>query len=159
MSDKNAPGLEGPILVSACLLGVACRYNGHSKRDDRVAEWLMGKAIVPVCPESLSGLPVPREPAEIESGDGHHVKKGKARVLMRDGRDVTKEFMRGAREALKIARITGARSALLKERSPSCGVHHVYNDGRLEPGVGVFTALLEDDGILVFSERDLHQGG
>lgn len=143
------------ILVSACLVGVACRYNGASKKDESVMAWLTGKTFVPICPESLSGLPIPREPADFDQGDGNTVKNGKTRILLRNGADVTREFLRGATEALKIARLVGADSALLKDRSPSCGVHQVYNAGRLVPGAGLFTALLLQEGIVVFSEKDL----
>jgi len=143
------------ILVSACLLGVNCRYNGMSKKDERVIEWLKGKRFVPVCPESLSGLPAPREPADYDAGDGSLVKCGKARILSRDGRDWTKEFLRGAAEVVKIARLVGATRAVLKERSPSCGVHQVYVQGKLGPGKGLLTTLLEQERIPVLSELDL----
>jgi len=111
--------------------------------------------LVPVCPESLSGLPVPREPAEFDQGDGTTVKSGRTRIMMRDGTDVTREFMRGAAEARKIARLVGAEEAILKDRSPSCGVHQVYNQGKLVPGVGCFTAMLVEEGIKVRSEKDV----
>ena len=143
------------ILASACLLGVACRYNGTSRIHDNVISQLEGRRLVPVCPESLSGLPVPREPAEFDQGDGTTVKSGRTRIMMRDGTDVTREFMRGAAEARKIARLVGAEEAILKDRSPSCGVHQVYNQGKLVPGVGCFTAMLVEEGIKVRSEKDV----
>ena len=148
---------DKPILVSACLLGVACRYNGMSKKDERVIEWLRGRRFVPICPESLSGLPVPREPADYGEGDGSLVKCGKARILSRDGRDWTKEFLRGATECVKIARLVGATRAILKERSPSCGVHQVYVRGKLVNGRGLLTALLLQEGVLVESETELKE--
>jgi len=146
---------EEVILVSACLLGVNSRYNGMSKKDERVIEWLKGRRFVPVCPESLSGLPVPREPADYDAGDGSQVRCGKARILSRDGQDWTREFMRGATECVKIARLVGATRAVLKERSPSCGVHQVYVRGQLTDGKGLLTALLEQEGILSISETEI----
>ena len=143
------------ILVSACLLGVACRYNGASGKNDKVIEWAAGKAIVPVCPESLSGLPIPRDPAEFDAGDGSLVRSGKARIVQRSGADVTREFMRGAVESLRIAHLCGAKQALLKDRSPSCGVYNVYRKGKLARGVGCFTALLLLEGVAVKSEKDI----
>lgn len=146
---------EPVVLVSACLLGVACRYNGTSKRYDNVVEYVKDKRFVPVCPESFSGLPVPRLPAEFDHGDGTTLRSGKNRLLMRDGKDVTRAFLRGASEAMKIARLSGASLAVLKDRSPSCGVYEVYNQGRIVQGVGCFTALLLLDGIKVQSEKEV----
>jgi len=146
---------EQTILVSACLLGVASRYDRSSKKDQRVIEFLRGKRFVPVCPESLSGLPVPRQPAMFDRGDGADVLSGKSRVLLRTGEDVTEEFLRGAQECLKIARLAGASAAVLKERSPSCGVRRVYVDGKLLPGTGLFTAFLMEEGVKVYSEEEL----
>lgn len=142
------------ILVSACLLGVACRYNGTSRKHDDVISMLEGKRFVPICPESLSGLPVPREPAEFDKGDGTTLKSGRTRIIMRDGTDVTREFMRGATETLKIVRLVGAHEAILKDRSPSCGVHQVYNKGKLVTGIGCLTAMLIEQGIHVRSEKE-----
>lgn len=143
------------ILVSACLLGVACRYNGSSRKNDKVVEWVKDKRFIPVCPESLSGLPVPREPAEYDMGDGATVRNGKARIVLRGGQDVTNEFMRGAIESLKIAHLAGAKEAILKDRSPSCGVYSVYRRGEIARGVGCFTALLLLEGVAVRSEKDI----
>ncbi|MFO8057276.1 MAG: DUF523 domain-containing protein [bacterium] len=146
---------EPVVLVSACLLGVACRYNGTSKRHEKVIEYVKDKRFVPVCPESLSGLPVPRLPAEFDRGDGTTLRSGKNRLFMRDGRDVTRPFLRGSSEAMKIARLAGATKAVLKDRSPSCGVYEVYNHGSIVKGVGCFTALLILDGIGVLSEKEV----
>ena len=143
------------IIVSACLLGVNCRYSGMSKKDDKVIEFLVGKHFVPVCPESLSGLPIPREPADFDRGDGTMTKNGKNQVVDRDGINVTKKFLRGASEAMKICKLSGAKSAILKDRSPSCGVHQVYNEGTLVNGVGIFTAMLLLEGVKVMSEKDI----
>lgn len=151
MSSTDSP----VILVSACLLGVACRYNGVSRKQDNVISFLKGKRFVPICPESLSGLPVPREPAEFDQGDGTTVRSGKSRILLADGADVTEAFLRGAAESLKISRLVGASEAVLKDHSPSCGVYQVYNRGRLVSGVGVFSAMLLLEGVALKSEWDI----
>ena len=100
------------LLVSACLLGLRCRYDGQSKRMDGLERLLaLPVSLVPVCPEVFGGLPTPRMPAERQG----------ERVRALDGRDVTENYRRGAEEALRLAQLLGARTALLKERSPSCG--------------------------------------
>jgi uncharacterized protein YbbK (DUF523 family) len=146
---------EKVYLVSACLLGIDCRYNGFSKKDERVIGWAHGKRVVPVCPESLSGLPIPRDPAEFDEGDGTMLRSGRSRLVTREGVDVSKAMLRGATEALKIARLVGATDAVLKDRSPSCGVYEVYNQAELVAGIGCFTALLLMEGVAVRSEKDL----
>ena len=148
----------GPILVSACLLGRACRYDGGHCRHEGVVRFLAGRVIVPVCPESLGGLVIPRPPAEIAGGDGRDVLAGRARVLDREGRDVTAAFRRGAEATLARAEACGAKAAILKERSPSCGVRWIY-DGTfsrtLRPGLGVAAALLAGRGIVLASEEEV----
>jgi uncharacterized protein YbbK (DUF523 family) len=146
---------EPVILVSACLLGVNCRYNGASRKDDRVIEYVKGKRFAPVCPESLTGLPVPRLAAEFDGEDGSGVRNGRSRVVLRDGTDVTREFIKGAVESIKLARLLGATEAVLKDRSPSCGVYEVYNNGEVIGGVGCFTAFLLLEGVKVKSEKDV----
>ena len=136
------------LLVSACLLGVPCRYNGSSKGIPGLRERLSGCALFPVCPEVLGGLPTPRPPAE-RVGD---------RVRTRDGRDVTEAYLRGARAALRVARENGCAVALLKERSPSCGCGLIYDgsfSGVLSPGSGVAAELLAQNGIRVIGESRL----
>ncbi|SEM55028.1 DUF523 domain-containing protein [Nonomuraea pusilla] len=149
------------ILVSACLMGRRVRYDGGAKTsgDARLARWREEGRLVPFCPEVAGGLPVPRPAAEIEPGaSGADVLAGAARVLAADGSDVTAEFVRGARAALDAARAAGARLAVLKEGSPSCGSLTIYDGtfgGRRVAGHGVTTALLEQHGIRVFSEDHL----
>jgi uncharacterized protein YbbK (DUF523 family) len=145
------------ILVSSCLLGRPVRYDGTGKRSDhrQFEQWRAEGRLVPVCPEIRGGLPVPRPPAEIHGGFGADVLDGRARVLTRDGTDVTAHFLAGARHALEEARAAGARMAILKESSPSCGVARIYDgtfSGTRVPGEGVTTALLERHGIAVFAE-------
>lgn len=132
------------IIVSACLAGFRCRYDGKSVPDaDVVALVKSGKAI-PVCPEMLGGLPCPRIPAE-RTADGTH-------VLTREGVDVTEAYRLGAKETLRLARLYGCEKAILKARSPSCGYGQIYDgtfSGTLKDGVGVTAQLLAENGIAV----------
>lgn len=133
------------ILLSACLMGVSCRYDGGGKLLDGLTELMELAQVVPVCPEILGGLPTPRTPSE-RVGE---------RVLAKDGADVTAAFERGANEALRLARLYGASYALLKERSPSCGSGMIYDGsfgGRVVPGDGVTGALLKANGVAVYGE-------
>ncbi|MGH2819894.1 MAG: DUF523 domain-containing protein [Actinomycetota bacterium] len=152
--------LPEPVLVSACLVGRACRFDGSSLEDDRVGRLVAEGRAVPACPEEDGGLGTPRPPAEIRGGDGRDVLAGRARVVTRDGRDVTSAYLTGAERALEAARAAGARTAILKARSPSCGkgcIHDGSFSRRLVPGDGVTVALLEAHGIEVLSEEDLGQ--
>ena len=139
------------ILVSACLLGVNCRYDGKNGCRDEVLKLLREYELIPVCPEVLGGLPTPRPPAE-RLPDG--------RVVTREGKDVTAEYRSGAEQALALARKQGCVLAVLKERSPSCGRGRIY-DGTfsrtLIPGSGVAAQLLEENGILVYGESQLEE--
>ncbi|GAA4242858.1 DUF523 domain-containing protein [Actinomadura meridiana] len=148
------------ILVSSCLVGRPVRYDGAAKplHADLFEQWRTEGRLVPFCPEISGGLPVPRPPAEIIDGDGHAVLDGTARIRTAKGEDVTAEFLQGAHQALATARRSGARITLLKEGSPSCGSHRIYDGthtGTRIPGEGVTAALLERSGIQVFSENDL----
>ncbi len=133
------------ILISACLLGSACRYDGMSKGSPW-AEALAGEhQLVPVCPEQLGGLPTPRVPSEKTGG----------RVMTKDGADVTEQYLRGAQETLRLCRILGCEAAILKERSPSCGSGEIYDGtftGTLTGGWGVTADLLRSAGIPVWGE-------
>lgn len=136
------------LLVSACLLGLPCRYDGASRRLDGMEALLERHDCVPVCPEQLGGLPTPRPPAERRDGG----------VFTRDGLDVTPEFCRGAEAALDLARLCGCQAALLKERSPSCGcgvIHDGSFSGGLVAGDGVTAALLKAADIPVYGESRL----
>lgn len=137
------------VLVSACLLGVGCRYDGAGKPMPRLAQLLAAPVhLVPFCPEIYGGLPTPRVPAERKNGG----------VWTRDGRDVTAAYQRGAQEALRLCRLMGCTHALLKERSPSCGCGAIYDGsftGTLIPGRGVTAELLQDNGITVWGESAL----
>lgn len=138
------------ILVSACLLGVPCRYDGQSKAHPLARALCEKHHVVPVCGEIFGGLPTPRPPAEIQ-GD---------RVVTRDGRDVTEAYRRGAEAAAQLARLTGAQAAVLKERSPSCGSGAVYDgtfSGVLTEGWGITAALLRQQGLQVVGESRLEE--
>ncbi|MEU9885161.1 DUF523 domain-containing protein [Sphaerisporangium sp. NPDC051011] len=151
------------ILVSACLVGRPVRYDGRAKDvgGALLARWRDEGRLVPFCPEMEGGLPVPRPPAEIEGGaGGAAVLAGTARVLTFAGADVTGNFLAGAQAALAVARSMGIRIALLKEGSPSCGGLRIYDGtfrGRVTPGAGVTSALLEAGGVRVFGEDRLDE--
>lgn len=145
------------ILVSACLLGLRTRYDGESRRCDEVFDFIRDNCLtaVPVCPEQLGGLPTPRSPASFRQGDGRALLEGRAQLINGDDTDVSSFFTRGAEQTIEIARLCNCRRALLKERSPSCGVHRVYRQDQLIPGQGVTAACLRQHAIEVFSEEDL----
>ncbi len=148
MKKKGGEALMKAILVSACLLGCPCRYDGKSV--PRFSEAFFtenGLCAIPVCPEVSGGLPTPRPTAEIKEG----------RVFNTEGRDTTDAFEGGARLALETARNADCICALLKERSPSCGKGHIYDGsftGRLTEGDGITAALLLRSGIPVFGESE-----
>ena len=140
-----------PVLVSACLLGKECRYDGGHNADAALTRELeaRGERAVPFCPEEHGGLETPRPAAWIESVNAAAVLSGEARVMTHEGRDVTAEFLKGARGALEACEESGAKRAYLKERSPSCGASSTHVEGRLTEGPGVTTALLRDAGVIV----------
>lgn len=136
------------LLVSACLLGCRCRYDGASKEHPLARELARRHTLVPVCPEQLGGLPTPRPPAE---------RRGDA-VVTEAGTDVTAQYRLGAEEALRLCRLFRCEAAVLKERSPSCGHGEVYDgtfSGQLTSGDGVTAALLCASGVPVYGESQL----
>jgi uncharacterized protein YbbK (DUF523 family) len=148
-----------PLVISACLLGVACNHEGRGSPRAVVDELARRYRLVPVCPEVLGGLTTPRAAAELVGGDGGDVAAGAsgARVVNIEGEDVTAAYRRGAEAAVAVARAVGAKRAVLKARSPSCGSSAVY-DGTfsrsLVPGQGVTAAALAAAGLEVGSEED-----
>lgn len=142
------------ILVSACLLGVHCRYDGECQQiesfEQLLPELMQRFHLVPFCPEVYGGLATPRDPAEIESGTG--------RVRTADGKDVTDAYQRGAKETLRLAGLYHCRYAVLKKRSPSCGSSRIY-DGTftrtLTAGDGITAGLLKASGLQVFGEDEI----
>ena len=147
------------ILVSACLLGEAVRYNGGDKRSDHdiLQRWLREGRVVSVCPEVAGGLAIPRPPAEIVNGaGGANVLAGAARVVASTAEDVTPAFIRGAEVAFDLAQAHRIRIAVLKEGSPSCGSSYTYDGtftGTRAEHPGVTTARLQQVGVHVFSEH------
>lgn len=138
------------IVVSACLLGENCKYNGGNNYSEKLEKFLAGHEVIRVCPEQLGGLPTPRVPAEIRDGI----------VINREGISVDAEFRLGAERTLQIALSKGAELAILQSRSPSCGPKAVY-DGtfskRLVEGKGIFAARLEEAGIPAIDIEELDE--
>lgn len=136
------------ILVSACLLGINCKYNGGNNRCEKVVALMEDNELVPVCPECLGKLPTPRTPSEIVDGI----------VINAEGVIVDEQFRKGAAEALEIARQQKIDYAILQSRSPSCGVNQIYDGtftGKLKEGRGVFAQMLSADGIRIVDVEDL----
>ena len=135
------------ILVSGCLLGIDCRYKGDNCLCSQVAELAKEHTLIAVCPEQLGGLPTPRDPSE-RQGD---------RVISVNGADVTKNYLAGAEAALRLALLNGVKIAILKSRSPSCGSGLIYDGtftGTLVPGDGCFAAMLREEGVPLYTEKD-----
>ena len=152
MKDKET------ILVSACLLGINCNYKGKNSLNRKVIDYIKDKNFIPICPEILGGFSTSRANAEIVGGCGHKVLTGEVKVIETDGKDVSQLFIKGAGEVLKIAKLSGAKKAILKARSPSCGVGETYDgtfSDKLVSGDGVLTALLRQKGIKVINDEEL----
>ena len=136
------------IAVSACLIGENCKYSGGNNYSEKVIDYIKGNEVLPVCPEVLGGLPVPRESAEIVNGIVSH----------KDGTSVDKEFRKGAKKALERVKEENVDLVILQSRSPSCGVNTIYDgsfSGKLISGKGVFADLLQKNGIKVMDIADL----
>ena len=136
------------ILVSACLMGVGCRYDGKSNQLPQLEQLMKQHTCIPVCPEIFGGLPTPRVPAERQS----------SKIMTQDGQDVTQQFVRGTAEVLRLADLYHCKAALLKERSPSCGCGQIY-DGTftktLTEGDGLTAEMLKRKGIAVYGESQI----
>lgn len=147
------------IIISACLAGDLVRYDERRVpiKNGVISKLCQKGLIVKVCPEISGGLKVPRLPAQIVNGDGLGVLKGTAKVVDIQGNDVTTPFIKGAEYTLSLAKKNRVGIAILKEKSPSCGVRHIYNgqfDSTLIPGSGVTAAILQQHNIKVFSENE-----
>ena len=138
------------ILISACLVGDKCKYDGHTNYSPLIKELLEKYELVPFCPEVEGGLPTPRKPSE-RKGD---------KVINNAGKDVTKNFQLGAEKALNICKYLNIKIAILKEKSPSCGVNQIHDGnftGKLIKGEGITTELLRKNGITVYTENDIEE--
>lgn len=136
------------ILVSACLAGVECRYDGKASPIQYVSDLVKSGRAIPVCPEVLGRLPIPRERAEKRN---HH-------VFTREGKDVTREFVAGAQLAANIAQLVSCKTAILKSKSPSCGCGVIYDgtfSGKLIDGDGIFCSMLKEAGVTVYTENEI----
>lgn len=150
------------ILISACLAGERVRYDGKQipVTNTVLVNWNQNGRLVNVCPEVSGGLKIPRPPAQIVDGNSLDVLNGTAKVIDINGRDVTLPFVRGAERSLSLAQKYHITIAILKEKSPSCGVHHIYDGhftSHLISGSGVTAAMFKENGIKVFSENELDQ--
>ena len=138
------------LLVSACLLGVACRYDGCAKPIPEIQRLAQRYDLIPVCPEIFGGLPTPRPPCELVDGS----------VLTRKVADMTAAYEKGAAETLKLARLFGCHAALLKARSPSCGSGKIYDgsfSGTLKDGYGITARLLRRENIRIYNECEIEE--
>ena len=150
------PTGERTALVSACLIGMRTRYDGTDAADPSVLRLADTIELVPICPEIMGGLPTPRTPSSISTGDGHSVLDGRSRVVAADGRDVTDAYLAGAGRVLAevkrlIASGRAPEAAYLKDRSPACGGLCIKRDGRNVPGQGVCAAALARAGIKIIA--------
>jgi len=145
------------LLISACLVGLNCRYDARNCIRDWAVDLLQKKRVIPVCPEQLGGLPTPRLPSELLHCDGKDVWNAKGKVITSTGTDVTPAFRRGARQVLYLACLQTIKGAILKDGSPSCGYSYVYDGtftGTRKPGMGVTAALLLRNNIKVIPDTD-----
>jgi len=153
--------MDSVLIVSACLVGINCKYNGGNNRCGILVEAFKKGKIIPLCPEQLGGLPTPRPPAKIFGKDGRDVLNGTGKVLTVEGdqKDVTENFLKGAYETLYVAELLRDRvvACILKEKSPSCGVKKIYKfeTDQLKEGMGVTAALLSKKGFKIISSDDL----
>ena len=140
--------MKEKILVSACLLGINCKYSGGNNKNEKVLEYIKDKEVIPVCPEIMGGLSTPRPPSEIIND----------KVMNSLNQDVTQQYKKGAEETLKLAKLFNVKKALLKAKSPSCGKGYIYDgtfSSTLIEGNGITTKLLIENGIEVITEKDL----
>ncbi len=148
------------LLVSACLLGDPVRYDGKSKRAEGIEELSRYHEVFKICPEVSGELPVPREPAEIKGCALNILRKEQGGIFTLSGLDVSENFRLGAQNTLKLCREHGIQAAVLKERSPSCGLNQVYDgthSGRVIPGSGLTAALLLESGIKIYTEDNFRE--
>ncbi len=149
------------IMVSACLFGVDCKYNGKNNYNAEICRALENEQVVFFCPEQSGGLSSPRPACEIQGGDGLGVLEGTARVMDQHGQDLTDAFISGARNTLRMAKTLGPDLIILKSRSPSCGVGLIYDGAfnlKTRAGDGVTSALLKQNGFRVMNDEEYLSG-
>ncbi|CFW96531.1 Domain of unknown function DUF523 [Syntrophomonas zehnderi OL-4] len=145
------------ILISACLCGVNCKYNGMNNAHQEFLKLLKQGVLLPVCPEQLGGLTTPRAASEIQGGSGKDVLAGQAQVFNKENADLSSYFIKGAQETLRLAQQAGITEAIMQSRSPSCGCGKIYDgtfSGRLVEGDGVTSALLKKSGLKVVNDEE-----
>ena len=151
--------MKKKLLISACLIGKKVRFDAKVKFYDSkiINKFKKDYELIPFCPEVEGGLPTPRDPSEIQNGDGFDVISGCSKIINSKGKDVTQNFILGAKKALNVAKKEGIELAILKSKSPSCSNAYIYDGtfaNKLRIGKGVTCALFEKEGIKVFSELD-----
>ena len=138
------------LLISACLLGVNCKYNGKNNYNSQIEELKKKYELVPICPEVMGGLSIPRDPSEIKDD----------KVISKNGNDVTANFLSGAYQALQLVDISNIKIALLKDGSPSCGSSYIY-DGTFTKnkitGMGITAKLLKENNITIYNEKEIEK--
>lgn len=163
MTWKSLKDIHGKIMVSSCLLNFQTRYDGSAKPCINLIKRFHKGDVIFYCPEQGWWLPTPREPAEIEPGrTAHDVLKGNGRVLTKKGKDVTENYIRGAKEMLRICQEGNIECVILKSKSPSCGVWSVFDGffwGNRIAGNGITAELLIQNGITVYSEEEIEDEG
>ena len=145
------------LLVSACLLGINCRYDGENQKNINVIRLAKDYNLIPVCPEQLGGLSTPRASSWFIKGDGFDTNNKLNNLRNEDGNDVSKNFRNGAKKTLKICKLLNIKNAILKENSPSCGCNKTYFKDKLVDGKGVTTAILLKNGINVMPENEIRR--
>ncbi|RKY50650.1 MAG: DUF523 domain-containing protein [Candidatus Neomarinimicrobiota bacterium] len=149
--------MKEKVIISGCLAGLHCRYDGGTHVLDRLLELSKRYDLVPVCPEQAGGLATPRIPCELQA-PVEKILSGQGKILNRQGMDCTRAFIRGAGETLHIAHLLDIHKAILKEGSPSCGTRRIYDGtftGKTVPGSGITAKVLSDAGIHIYSEEEI----
>jgi uncharacterized protein YbbK (DUF523 family) len=155
--DKLFPAKDELILISACLIGINCTYDNSNNENNYILQIAKFRQLIPVCPEQLGGLPTPREPQTIIDGNGVDVLNGRTQIKTQNKKNVTQFFLKGAKETGKIIKLFKIKNAILKEKSPSCGVTKIYNNKKLVEGLGVTSAFLKNMGIKIYSEKNIEE--
>lgn len=144
-------------LISACLCGVNCKYSGGNNLNKDCMKLLENNEAILICPEQLGGLATPREPSEIRGNTYEIIQDKKGEIVTRSGKDVTNNFIKGAKEVLKIAKESGIKAAILKDGSPSCGSRYIYDgtfSGNKIKGEGITCKMLREEGIDIISDKE-----